>query len=61
MVGIGSEASRASTEGTGLYDHVLGYIQDNADFDNVLGLKKDTKIVVCDFGARGGEFDKNMY
>jgi hypothetical protein len=58
VVGIGSESSRAFTEGTGLYDHVLGYTQDNEDLGNVLDLKKDTKIIVCDFGARGSAGDR---
>jgi hypothetical protein len=58
VVGIGSDASRAFTEGTGLYDHVLGYTQDGQDLSNVLELKAGAKIVLCDFGARGGAGDR---
>lgn len=58
VVGIGSDASRAFTQGTDLYDHVLSYTQDPRDLSNVLDLKEDTKIVLCDFGARGGAADR---
>jgi len=58
VVGIGSDASRAFTEGTGLYDHVLGYTQDSQDLSNVLNLKAGAKIVLCDFGSRDGAGDR---
>lgn len=49
MVGIGSEASRAFTQGTGLYDQVLSYTQDPL----ALNLKAEAKLVLVDFGSRG--------
>lgn len=57
VIGIGSEASREFTEGTGLYDLVLCYdsesTRDAKDLGNVLSLQEGAKIVICDFGSRG--------
>lgn len=62
VIGIGSEASRAFTEGTGLYDLVLCYDSDSSrdakDLGNVLSLQEDAKVVICDFGSRGGAADR---
>jgi hypothetical protein len=58
VIGVGSAASKAFAEGTGLYDKVLTYNADSDDLGHQLGLKSDTKIVVSDFGARDGAADR---
>ncbi|KAH7356762.1 hypothetical protein BKA65DRAFT_214418 [Rhexocercosporidium sp. MPI-PUGE-AT-0058] len=58
VIGIGSEASKSFTQGTGLYDKVLTYDIDSGDLPTELSLHKDSKIVICDFGARGGASDR---
>ncbi|KAL2073275.1 hypothetical protein VTL71DRAFT_10599 [Oculimacula yallundae] len=57
VIAIGSEASKGFTEGTGLYDKVLTYDADSGNLTSELGLQ-DSKIVICDFGARGGASDR---
>ncbi|KAH8685567.1 hypothetical protein BGZ60DRAFT_426056 [Tricladium varicosporioides] len=57
IIGIGSDSSRAFTEQTGLYDRVLGYNDDNnndSDLKAILALPADPKVIICDFGSRGG-------
>ncbi|KAE8453068.1 hypothetical protein EG329_012255 [Mollisiaceae sp. DMI_Dod_QoI] len=53
VIGVGSTASQTFSEGTGLYDKVLTYNADSGDLTLELGLQPDSKVVVCDFGARG--------
>ena len=54
VVAIGSDASKAFTEGTGLYDKILTYNADSGGLAAELGLKTNSKIIVCDFGSRDG-------
>ncbi|KAK0107215.1 hypothetical protein ONS95_003917 [Cadophora gregata] len=54
VCGVGSARSKSFTESTGLYDKVLTYDIDSGDLTSELGLHEDSKIVICDFGARGG-------
>lgn len=54
---VGSAASKAFTEGTGLYDKVLLYDAHESNLSTELSLGTATKIMVCDFGARGGAAD----
>ncbi|KAH6674553.1 hypothetical protein B0J14DRAFT_653851 [Halenospora varia] len=57
IIGIGSDSSRGFTEQTGLYDRVLGYNDDtnnDSDLKTVLDLQADPKVIICDFGSRGG-------
>lgn len=49
---MGSSASRDFTEKTGLYDQVLDYAADSQYLATRLAPTADTKIVICDFGAR---------
>ncbi|RDL38034.1 Uncharacterized protein BP5553_05467 [Venustampulla echinocandica] len=61
VIGIGSQSSHAFTEGTGLYDSVLDYDADSRDGQNlgsVLSLPDDAKVVILDFGSRGGAGDR---
>lgn len=58
VIGIGSEASKNFIEGTGLYDRFLTYDTDSGDVTSELGLHEDSKIVLCDFGARGGAAER---
>ena len=54
VVAVGSDSSRAFTEGTGLYDKILKYDADStSDLATELGLNANSKIVICDFGSRG--------
>jgi hypothetical protein len=53
VVAVGSDSSRAFTEGTGLYDKILNYNADStSDLAAELGLASKSKAVVCDFGSR---------
>lgn len=53
IVAVGSDSSRAFTDGTGLYDKTLNYDADStSDLAAELGLDSASKIVICDFGAR---------
>jgi hypothetical protein len=54
VVGIGASASRAFSQETGFYDKVLTYDNDLGDLDCELGLNADSKVVLCEFGSRGG-------
>lgn len=59
VVAVGSDASQAFTEGTGLYDFVLNYNEDaNSDLATKLGVDAETKVIIADFGARGGAADR---
>ncbi|KFY92512.1 hypothetical protein V498_04903 [Pseudogymnoascus sp. VKM F-4517 (FW-2822)] len=59
VVGVGSDAPRAFTEGTGLYNSVLTYdADDDHDIGVEVGADADSKVVVVDFGARGGAADR---
>ena len=58
LVAIGSDASKAFTEGTGLFDKVLSYDADSKDLGVELGLDAKSKIVIVEFGARGGAPDR---
>ncbi|CZT00805.1 uncharacterized protein RAG0_08694 [Rhynchosporium agropyri] len=58
IIAIGSVASKSFTEGTGLYDQVFTYDADSGDLISELGLHEGSKIVICDFGARGGASDR---
>ncbi|KAH7407638.1 hypothetical protein BKA64DRAFT_597393 [Cadophora sp. MPI-SDFR-AT-0126] len=58
VIGVGSEASKSFSEGTGLYDKVVTYDIDSGDLTSELGLHEDSKIVICDFGARGGASER---
>ncbi|KAL5320119.1 hypothetical protein ACEPPN_013181 [Leptodophora sp. 'Broadleaf-Isolate-01'] len=59
VIGVGSEAPRAFAEGTGLYDSVLKYDADtNHDIGIEVGVDADSKVIVIDFGARGGAADR---
>lgn len=53
VVAVGSDSSRAFTEGTGLYDKILAYNADSTtDLASELSLNAKSKIVICDFGSR---------
>ncbi|CZR68932.1 uncharacterized protein PAC_18833 [Phialocephala subalpina] len=54
VIGIGSQASRDFAKGTRFYDKTLMYEDDSGDLDEELGLAADSKIVVVEFGSRGG-------
>lgn len=54
VVGIGSSASRAFVKKTDLYDRTLTYEADSGDLDHELGLTSDSKVLICEFGSRGG-------
>ncbi|KAF4632314.1 hypothetical protein G7Y89_g5812 [Cudoniella acicularis] len=61
IIAIGSDSSRALTEQTGLYDRVLDYNTDAREGENLtsfLALQDDSKVVICDFGSRGGAGDR---
>jgi len=58
VVGVGSDAPRAFSEGTGLYDKVLTYNADYNDLGVKLYLKENLKIVVSDFGFRDSIADR---
>ncbi|KFY16964.1 hypothetical protein V492_00973 [Pseudogymnoascus sp. VKM F-4246] len=59
VVGVGSAAPRAFTEGTGLYNSVLTYdADDDHDIGVEVGADADSNVVVVDFGARGGAADR---
>ena len=54
VVGIGSSASRAFVHETKLYDKLMTYDSDTDDLGLELGLTSSSKVVVCEFGSRGG-------
>jgi hypothetical protein len=54
IVGIGSNSSKAFTQETGLYDHVLEYDYEAQGLGAKLSLNANSKIIVVDFGSRGG-------
>ncbi|KAK9250521.1 hypothetical protein V1507DRAFT_25687 [Lipomyces tetrasporus] len=54
IVGIGSNSSKTFTQETGLYDLVLEYDHDARDLDAKLSLDANSKIIIVDFGSRGG-------
>ena len=56
IVAVGSDASRGFAEDTGFYDQVLNYNEPIARLASTLGIKSDTKMVLCDFGSRGNTF-----
>lgn len=59
VIGVGSSSSRDFARGTGLYDKVLTYDFDTtANLVDELGLTKDSKVVICEFGSRGGAADR---
>ena len=58
IVGIGSDSSKNFTRETGLYDYVLAYDSDSRDLGAELGLDADSKIIIVDFGSRGGAGDR---
>lgn len=58
VVGIGANASRAFSQRTGLYDKILTYDSDSGDLDLELGLTRDSKAVLCEFGSRGSAADR---
>jgi hypothetical protein len=58
VVGIGASASRAFAHGTGLYDKVMTYDSDASDLDLQLGLAPESKVVICEFGSRGGAAER---
>lgn len=58
VVGVGSDASKTLTQETGLYDKILNYVSDSGDLATELGLRADSKVVLCDFGARDGAADR---
>jgi hypothetical protein len=51
---VGSGTSKAFTEGTGLYDKVMLYDACDSDLQTGLNLDASTRVIMCDFGARGG-------
>lgn len=56
---VGSDASRAFTEKTKLYDQMLNYDLAKSDSSQVatkLGISSTDKVVLFDFGARGDSF-----
>lgn len=53
VVAVGSVASKAFVEGTGLFDSVLEYTADEQDLVETLSLDADSKVVICEFGSRG--------
>ncbi|OJD19354.1 hypothetical protein AJ78_00716 [Emergomyces pasteurianus Ep9510] len=59
VIAVTSQASKAFVEATGFYDAVCLYDDIGSEatpdaFSNNLG--KDSKVIVCDFGARGSAF-----
>ncbi|KAK1749609.1 hypothetical protein QBC47DRAFT_395627 [Echria macrotheca] len=59
IVAVGSEDSKAFTASTGWFDEILGY----HDVDDAPGLlldsgNKPAKVLLVDFGARGGAADR---
>jgi hypothetical protein len=53
VVAVGSKSSSQFTAGTGLYDQLLDYTADDDDLGKQLGLKAESKVVLCEFGSRG--------
>ena len=53
VVAVGSEASRAFSAGTGLFDDVVLYGDVQDDVLAKLGVGRDTKVVMFNFAARG--------
>ncbi|KIM94450.1 hypothetical protein OIDMADRAFT_149480 [Oidiodendron maius Zn] len=58
IVGIGSDSTKTFTQQTGLYDYVLAYDSDSRDLGAELALDADSKIIIVDFGSRGGAADR---
>jgi hypothetical protein len=54
IIAVGSSVSKIFVEGTGFYDRVMEYSDTSLDLDSELSLRADSKIVICDFGAREG-------
>lgn len=56
IVGVTSKASYNFTHATGFHDAVVGYDMITPDLHNRLKIDSNTKVVLCDFGARGDNF-----
>jgi hypothetical protein len=54
VIAVGSASSKEFTEGSGLFDSVVDYAADEQDLLKVLGLNASSKVVVLEFGSRGG-------